>query len=157
MKRSIVAALIAGQILAAAQPAMAADFTSAQEQRAGAFAGLRLRMPLDGARHRQIRAGFALAPTLGTRGINGESRLRIGEGLELGITGRQPVRLLFAGQDVRRLGAAQGAEGQDGQQNERRGGPSTLGWIAIGVGAAVVIVVGAAALCVSDSDCIPSE
>jgi hypothetical protein len=154
MKRSIVAALIAGQVLAAAQPAMAADFTSAQEQRAGAFAGLRLRMPLDGARHRQIRAGFALAPTLGTRGINGDSRLRIGEGLELGITGRQPVRLLFAGQDVRRLGAAQGAEGQEG---ERRGGPSTLGWIAIGVGAAVVIVVGAAALCISDSDCVPSE
>jgi hypothetical protein len=154
MKKLTLAALLAGQILAVAQPAIAADFTSAQEQRAGAFAGLRLRMPLDGARHRQIRAGFALAPTLGTRGINGESRLRFGEGLELGITGRQPVRLLVAGQDVRRLGAAQRAEGQEG---ERRGGPSTLGWIAIGVGAAVVIVVGAAALCASDSDCIPSE
>ena len=157
MKKLTLAVLLAGQILAVAQPAMAADFTSAQEQRAGAFAGLRLRMPLDGAQRRQIRAGFALAPTFGTRGINGESRLRIGEGLELGITGRQPVRLLVAGQDVRRLGAAQGAERQEGQQNERRGGPSTLGWIAIGVGAAVVIVVGAAAICASDHDCIPSE
>jgi hypothetical protein len=154
MKKLTIAVLLAGQVPAAAQPAMAADFALAQEQRAGAFAGLRLRMPLDGPQRRQVRAGFALAPTFGTRGMNGESRLRIGEGLELGITGRQPVRLLLAGQDVRRLGAAQRGEGQE---NDRGGGPSTLGWIAIGVGAAVVIVVGAAALCASDHDCIPSE
>jgi len=155
MKKPTIAVLLAGQVLAAAQPAMATDFTSAQEQRAGAFAGFRLRMPFDGPQRRQVRAGFALAPTLGTRGMNGESRLRIGEGLELGITGRQPVRLLIAGQDVRRLGAAQRTDGQEGER--RGGGPSTLGWIAIGVGTAVVVVIGAAALCVADSDCIPSE
>jgi hypothetical protein len=65
------------------------------------------------------------------------------------------VRLLIAGQDVRRLGAAQRSEGQEGER--RGGGPSTLGWIAIGVGAAVVVLIGAVALCAADHDCIPSE
>jgi len=150
MRKLMIAALLAGQV-AAAQPAAAADFAEARQDQAGAFAGFRLRLPLDGARReRQIRAGFTVAPTLQSRAIGGETRTRIGEGLELGITGRQPVRLLIAGRDSRRLGAA-----EDG--NGRHRGPSTLGWIAIGVGAAVVIVVGAAVLCASDHDCLPSE
>ncbi len=124
MKKPTIAVLLAGQVLAAAQPALAADFTSAQEQRAGAFAGFRLRMPFDGPQRRQVRAGFALAPTLGTRGMNGESRLRIGEGLEFGVRGRKPLQLSIAGRDVRRLGA---------QDANRRGGIPTGAWIAGGI------------------------
>jgi hypothetical protein len=151
MKKLMIAALVAGQLLTAAQPAFAAELVDSHGQQIGAFAGARLRVPLNGnARQRQIRAGFTLAPTMRTLAADGHSRLRFGEGLELGITGRQPVRLLLAGQDVRRLGAAQ-------DNDDRRGGPSTLGWIAIGVGVAAVIVIGAVALCASDHDCIPSE
>jgi hypothetical protein len=150
MKKLTIAALLAAQILGAAQPAFAAELVDSHGQQIGAFAGARLRVPLDGnVRQRQIRAGFTLAPTMRTLAADGRSQLRFGEGLELGITGRQPVRLLLAGQDVRRLGAA--------EDDNDRGGPSTLGWIAIGVGAALVIVIGAAALCASDHDCIPDE
>lgn len=151
MKNVAIAALVAGQLLTAAQPALAAELVDSHGQQIGAFAGARLRVPLDGnVRQRRIRAGLTLAPTLRTLAADGQSQLRFGEGLELGITGREPVRLLLAGQDVRRLGAAE-------DDNDRHGGPSTLGWIAIGVGAALAIVVGAAVLCASDHDCIPSE
>ena len=118
----------------------------------GAFAGLRLRVPIDGiAEQRQVRAGLAVSPVMHSRAISGESQLRIGEGLELGIAGDQPIRLSLGGTPVSQL--AQGPAGPDG----RRVGISTIGWIAIGVGVAAVIVVGAAALCASDHDCIPSE
>jgi hypothetical protein len=151
MKKLTVAALVAGQLLTAAQPAFAAELIDGRTQQIGAFAGARVRVPLGGdVRQRQLRAGLTLAPTLRTLAADGQSQLRFGEGLELGVTGREPVRLLLAGQDVRRLGAAE-------DDNDRHGGPSTLGWIAIGVGAAIVIVVGAAVLCASDHDCLPSE
>ena len=154
MKRLTIAALVAAQTLAV-QPAVAADLAPGAETRAGAFGGFRLRVPLDGARgERRVRAGLAIAPAIQSRTAAGESRLRIGEGLELGLAGPGPVRLSLAGQDLRRLGAS----AQDGQgADEGGGGPSTLGWIAIGVGVVAVIVVGAAALCLSDNDCIPSE
>lgn len=115
MKKLTIAALLAGQVLAAAQPAMAADFAEAREQRAGAFAGLRLRMPLDGPQRRHVRAGFALAPTLGIREMNGETRTRIGEGLEFGYRTNRPLSFSIAGQDLdrRRFGAAQDDEGND--------------------------------------------
>lgn len=151
MKRLTIAALIAAQILAA-QPAFAAGLAAAEEQRAGAFGGFRLRVPLDAVRgDRRVRAGLAIAPALRGRTADGETRLLIGEGLELDFAGRAP-RLLVAGLDVRRV-AAQGDENEE----EDGGGPSTLGWIAIGVGVTAVIIVGAAAICLSDSDCIPSE
>lgn len=151
MKKLMIGALVAGQLLTAVQPAFAAELVDGRSQQVGAFAGARLRLPLGGdVRHRQLRAGLTLAPSLRTFAAEGQSQLRFGEGLELGVTGRQPVRLLVAGRDVRRLGAAE-------DDNQRHGGPSTLGWIAIGVGAALVIVIGAAALCASDHDCIPSE
>jgi hypothetical protein len=151
MKKLTIAALLAAQLTVTAQPALAAELVTQEAPQMGAFAGARLRLPLGcDVRQRQLRAGFTLAPTVHSRAANGETRLRFGEGLELGITGRQPLRLSLAGQDVRRLGAAE-------DDNDRHRGPSTLGWIAIGVGVAAVIVIGAAALCASDHDCIPSE
>lgn len=150
MKKLMIAALVAAQLLPV-QTALAADLPAAAEARAGAFGGLRVRVALDReSREPRVRAGLALAPTLHSRDFGGESRLRFGEGVELGLTSREPLRLTIAGQDMRRLGAAQDEE-------ERDGGPSTLGWIAIGVGVVAVLVVGAAAICLSDSDCIPSE
>ena len=151
MKRLTIAALLSAQ-LAAVQPAFAAELAEPRTQQTGAFAGFRMRLPLDGAaQERRLRAGLTLAPTLHSRTAAGESQLRFGEGIELGITGRQPLRLTLAGQDLRLLGA------QDSEQDEDGDGPSTLGWIAIGVGTLAVIVVGAAALCLADDDCIPSE
>ena len=153
MKRLTIAALLAAQV-AAAIPASAAELAEARTQQTGAFAGFRMRVPLDGAVHeRRLRAGLTVAPTLHSRTSAGESQLRFGEGLELGLVGRQPLRLTLAGQDLRRLGAQEGDQDED----EDGGGPSTLGWIAIGVGTLAVIVVGAAALCLADDDCIPSE
>jgi hypothetical protein len=152
MKRLMIMAAIGGQLMAAAQPALAAEFAEQRTQQMGAFAGLRVRMPLDGhVEQRQLRAGLALAPAMHSRAMNGESRLRIGEGLELGLAGDEPVHLSLAGTPVSQL--ARGPAGPDG----RRMGVSTLGWIAIGIGAAAIIVVGAAALCASDHDCLPSE
>ena len=135
MRRLVIAALLAGQIPAAA-PVGAADFAEARQQQAGAFAGLRLRVPLDGAeRQRSIRAGLTLAPAMHSQTAAGEARIRIGEGFELGAIGREPLHLSIAGTPVDRTGPG-------GQ----RLGVSTLGWIAIGAGAAAVIVIGGAAL-----------
>jgi hypothetical protein len=105
--------LLAGQLLAAAEPVMAAELTGDGDQRMGAFGGLRVRLPLGGqASERQLRAGLTLAPVLHDRLAGGEPRLRIGEGLELGLRGRAPMRLSIAGQDVRRLAARE--SGDDG-------------------------------------------
>lgn len=112
MKKLTIAALLAGQALTAAQPAFAAEYTAAPEQKAGAFAGFRLRLPLDGPQRRQVRAGLAIAPTLAVRGGGGEIRTRIGEGLEYGYRTNRPLSFSIAGADLngRRLGAAQGEE-----------------------------------------------
>jgi len=120
MKKLMIAALIGGQLMAAAQPAMAGELDSPAEQRMGMFGGLRVRMALGGnAGAERLRAGLAFAPAMHSRLASGESGLRIGEGLELGFRGREPMRFSLAGQDLRRL-AAQGNEQAEG----RRGIPT---------------------------------
>ena len=152
MKGLTIAALIAGQALAGAQPAQAAELTENRTQQMGAFAGLRLRMPLDSeARQRRLRAGLTLAPTMHSRSASGESRMRMGEGLELGLAGDEPVRLSLGGTPVSRL--VQGPAGPDG----RRAGVSTVGWIAIGVGTVVLLYGGLLFLIAENSDCDPGE
>lgn len=132
MKKLTIAALIAGQLMTTAAPAVAAELTEARTQQMGGFAGLRVRLPLDGrAGERQLRAGLAVAPVMQTRTLEGEMRTRIGEGLELGVTSREPVRLSVAGTPVSQL--AQGPVGPDGQ----RLGVSNVGWIAIGAGVVI--------------------
>ena|SRR5688572_11756942 len=153
MKRLAIAALAAGQLLASAPPAVAAELSDGRTQEMGAFGGVRLRVPLDGRTgDRQIRAGLAVAPTLQVRDITGASRTRIGEGLELGFNGDDRLRLSLAGEDVSRLGAAQDNENED-EEDDRGGGPSTLGWVAIGVGAVLVTGAGLWALCFSGTIC----
>lgn len=148
MKKLTIAAVLAAQMLTAAQPALAADLTDTRAQRTGAFAGFRLRLPLDGEAGRQpIRAGLTVAPTFQTESRSGEVRTRFGEGLELGISGDRPVRLSFAGTPVSRL--AQGPAGPDGQ----RAGVSTIGWVAIGVGVVAVTLFALYGLCGSGEIC----
>jgi hypothetical protein len=144
----------AGAVLVAAtlaQPASAAELPSDRGTAAtqvGTFAGARVRVPLGGHREK-AQAGLALTSTVRS-GATGE--LRFAKGAELGFASDDTaIRLTLGGTPVSRL--AQGGEGPGG----RRQGVSTLGWIAIGVGAALVIVVAAAAACVNDDDCIGSE
>jgi hypothetical protein len=143
----MIAALLGSQVLAAAQPAVAAELTQTQPPRMGAFAGFSLRVPLDGIRRQPVRAGLAIAPTMTSAGADGAVRTRIGDGIELGVAGRQPLRLTIAGQDVRRLGAAQDS---GGETEEEHHGPSTLGWVAIGAGAFLVVAAGASYLVMED-------
>jgi hypothetical protein len=151
MKFIAGAALIAAQLLTVAQSAGAAEIPSdrmARPSQVGTFAGARLRVPL-GGRKEKAQAGLALTSTL-RGGATGE--LRFAKGVELGFAGNESaIRLTLGGAPVSRL--AQGAEGSRGHKQ----GVSTLGWIAIGVGAAAIIVVVAAAACVHDDDCIGSE
>ena len=135
MKHVLIAGLIAAQVGPLAAPAHSADLMAEPQQREtrmGAFAGTRVRVALgDGPRER-VRAGLAVAPTL-HRIENGASRLRIGEGVEYGIADRRPAGLSIAGHrpgDSQRL--------PDG----RRHGVSTLGWVAIGVGAVALVGIG---------------
>jgi hypothetical protein len=106
MKKLTIGALLAGQLLGAAQPALAADLVAQEAPQMGAFAGARLRVPLGGAQRRQVRAGLTIAPTLQSRG---ETRGRIGDGLEFGYRSNRPLSFSLAGQDLngRRFGAAQ--------------------------------------------------
>lgn len=134
MKKLMIAALLAGQLSTAA-PAAAAELDRHAAPQMGAFGGLRLRLPLDGDRRdRQLRAGLTLAPSTHIRTADGETRLRIGEGLEFGVRGREPVRLSVAGQDPRRLAA----QGEESEEDEGGGVPT---WAI--VAGAVVVVLGA--------------
>ena len=114
MKKLMITALVAGQLLTAAQPALAADLVDSGASQMGAFGGVRLRVPLDGnARQRQVRAGLTVAPMIQSRTMQGESRLRIGEGIELGVRGRSPVTLSLAGAPLsQHLGAGQDETGE---------------------------------------------
>ncbi|TMJ18720.1 MAG: hypothetical protein E6G92_02435 [Alphaproteobacteria bacterium] len=137
MKRSIAAGLVPALLLSAAQPAVAADFAEARDVQAGAFAGVRLRLPLGGDRGRRgVQAGLAVAPAVLSTTMDGRSRRGIAEGIELGLRDREPVALRLAGTRIDRLGVAPASQAPGG----RRAGVSTLGWIGIGVGTIVVAV-----------------
>ena len=151
MKKFLIAALISGQFLGAAAPAFAQSFAPLRETETGTFGGVRVRIPFGGAAREPMRAGLTFAPTTRADYQDGRVRTRIGEGLEFGVVGREPLQFSLAGTPVNRL--VQGRSGPDG----RRMGVSTIGWIAIGVGASLVILVAATAICASDSDCLPSE
>jgi len=150
MHRIVIRALIAAQLAAA--PALAADLVGDKttvDQQAGAFVGARLRLSLGGTPGRdRMRAGFVMAPTQRTLSSNGRAIIRFGDGLELGLTRDRPASLSLAG---RRLSDAPG-----GELPERRAGVSTLAWIAIGVGTAVVLVFAAAGIC-QETNCLNSD
>ena len=146
MRKSLIAGLAAAQIVAAAQPALAAELhqdRNAASNQVSAFAGARLRVPLGGGSEKP-QAGLALTSTL-RGGATGE--LRFAKGAELGFSGdKTPIRLTLGGTPVSRL--AQGGTGPDG----RKQGVSTLGWVAIGVGVVAVIAVRRVRAAASDGE-----
>ena len=121
MRKMLIAALVAGQVLGTAAPAFAQNFSPVRETETGAFGGVRLRIPFGGTAREPVRAGLAFAPTMRTDFQDGRVRTRIGEGLEFGAVGREPLQFSLAGTPVNRL--VHGQTGPDG----RRVGVSTIG------------------------------
>lgn len=144
MRKLLIGALVAGQVLSGSAPAIAQGFTAAQETQVGAFAGFRVRLSFGGANREPLRAGLAFAPAVRTETADGRVRTRIGEGFEFGLRGREPAQFSIAGRNLRQLAAAQG--------NDRRGGIPTGAWIAGGLVLATVAVVVAAALVLESAD-----
>jgi hypothetical protein len=136
MKIIVSAALVATQISIAAQPALAAEIQREATAATGTFGGVRLRVPLGGSRaERAPRLGLAFAPTVHAMNENGEARMRIGEGLEFGFSGRRAAPALsIAG---RRLGAAQG---EGGNREDDGGGIDTAEGILIGAGVVILVI-----------------
>lgn len=150
MKALMLGALVSAQILLAAQPALAADLgdeRGAVAARQGAFAGARIRVPLDGAGTRKTRASLAVAPIVQGRAADGRIVTRFGEGMELRLTGAAKPQLALAGRPLSQI--AQGRTGPDG----RKAGISTLGWVAIGVGVAAIAVFALFESCKSGDIC----
>jgi len=77
-------------------------------------------------------AGLTFAPTLHSRDIRGEARTRFGEGVEFGFSAREAIGLSIGGTPVSQL-----ADGRSGPTDGKIG-ISTLGWVAIGTGVALV-------------------
>ena len=151
MKKLLIAALVAGQACGAALPASAQNAAPLRDTEVGTFSGVRLRVPFGGAAREPVRAGFAFAPTTRTSFQDGAVRTRIGEGLEFGLVGSEPLQFSLAGTPVNRL--AQGRTGPNG----RKLGVSTLGWVGIGAGVVVVLVGGFYVWLMEESKCGPME
>ena len=154
MKKAMIAALLGGQLLSAAHPALAADPVGRDTPLMGAFAGVRLRMPLGDRGQQRLRAGLTIAPTMQVRSSDGAARTRFGEGLELGLAPNRPLELSLAGTRLDRFGVQPDGNAPGG----RRAGVSTLGWVAIGVGATILVAAGAGYLWLEDAlDCDPGN
>jgi hypothetical protein len=155
MRKLLIAALVAAQV-GAAQPAFAAELIdppSVSGQRQSAFAGARIRVPIGASKASRVRAGLTVAPLRQGRGGDGALRTSFGQGLELGLAEKGKPALTFAGQRVDRLSL-----GPNGRAPDRtRSGVSTLGWVAIGVGAVALVLVALVLACDADNDCPPSE
>lgn len=138
MRILVSAALVAAQVATAAQPAFAAEIQRETTVATGTFGGLRLRVPLDGGRNeRAPRLGLAFAPAVHAMGEDGAARLRIGEGLEFGFSGRhRTLALSVAG---RRLAAV-----QDNEDEREDDGTDLDTGEAILIGVGAIILVGAA-------------
>jgi hypothetical protein len=133
MKLVAIGVLAAAQLACASQPAAAAELNQERMETAGqvsAFAGARLRVPLGGGGEK-TQAGLALTSTLRS-GATGQ--LRFAKGAELGFSGRNAkLGLSLAGRPLSQL--APGRAGPDGPKH----GFSTVGWIAIGASAVIII------------------
>ena len=154
MKTMLMAALVAAQIAGSSQSAFAAELEPAGAvQRQGAFAGARLRIPLGSSKAQKPRIGLTVAPLRQSQGADGRIRTGFGQGLELGLGETGKPALSLAGQRVDRLMLGPAGKAPEGQ----RAGVSTLGWVAIGVGAVALVLVALVLACDADDDCPPSE
>jgi opacity protein-like surface antigen len=139
MKWTMMAALAAAQLTAAAQPAIAAELlreNGVAAQQRGTFAGARLRIPFGGAESGRARAGVAFTSIDRSRLAAGGERVRFGEGVELGFKAGEPLKLRLGGATVaERLNAI---PREDAERKQRKTGKLIL------KGAAVVALVGVA-------------
>ena len=153
MRSSVLSLLVTAQFILAAQPALAAGFDGAEQTRLGTFVGAQVRLKLGGSRAEAPRASLGIAPIARSQGLDGESRTRIGEGLQLSLEPNRPVALNLAGTRLDRLGLGPDGQAPDGP----RTGISTIGWIAIGVGVTAAVAVSAFSYCMSDTHCGANE
>lgn len=149
MRSMILSLLVAGQLAAAAQPALAAEFDATEQTRVGMFGGMQVRLPLGGEeRTRRPSIAIGIAPTTRSQRIEGAGRTRIGQGLALDFAARRP-ELRLAGTQLNRLSLTPSGRAPDGQ----RVGISTLGWVGIGLGVVVVSVLVLGQLCADGEVC----
>lgn len=122
MKFRMIAAVLTAQALIGAQTVSAAEILNHRLSvpDRGGFAGARLRIPFNGGE--RPRAGLAVAPMQRARETGA---IGLGSGLELGLSTRGKLEFAAAGRTLR-LG------------QKHKSGVSTLGWVGIGVGAALV-------------------
>lgn len=122
------------------------------ERQAGAFAGARLRVAL-GADVSTPKAqfGIAFAPMLRTQAADGRTQVQLGEGASLGFNARGSTQFLLGGRPIAGLASQRTAI-----DTKRAAGVSTLGYIAIGIGVAAVLVVAAGVAC-QETNCLNSD
>lgn len=127
MKKGVIFAIAAGLLTT---PAQAADWSDVKP---GTFIGARL--TIGGKAGGRPRAALTIAPTQSRITHEGFADMRIGEGIALNLTPGARPALTLAGV---RADTALGLRRDGDIDSERKLGVSTGGWIAIGVGAAVV-------------------
>ncbi|MBV8687800.1 MAG: hypothetical protein JOZ90_05745 [Alphaproteobacteria bacterium] len=141
MRKVMIAALIAGQAATVAPAAGAAELGREEVvtgQQRGTFAGARLRVPFGGSEAGRPRAALAFTPIDRTRLSGGGERLRLGEGVELGLKAGEPVKLRLGGATMaERLNAIPAS---DAERKQRKTGKLIL------KGAAITALVGAAVI-----------
>jgi hypothetical protein len=126
--RSIIMALAVASLVAS--PVSARDWRQAgHDFRPSAFAGARLKLPLGSAKA-EPSAQLTVAPARSSISGAGMMTTRIGEGVGLEFAGKKP-QLTIAG-----------ATNADIREARQKMGISTVGWVAIGVGAAAVVTFG---------------
>lgn len=129
--KNLVATIALVSLIAPVAPAAAASpLADSLESgtRFGAFAGARLRLSLGGGEKARPRIGLTLAPTQQSFRADGRQRLRFGEGLELGFTGREATA---------RVGGYSLTGGGEAEPGKTRMGVSTIG--AAGIAAGVIV------------------
>lgn len=149
MKRFLAAGLILTQAMGGTMAAAAGleSETRLTSHHAGAFAGARIRIPFGGEQAGKARATLAIAPTLHGQRSDGSVRTRFGQGIELGASAGEDLRVSYGGRPISQLA----------QRGKAPGGPkagiSTVGWVAIGVGTVALLYVAVLGLCAEEVIC----
>jgi hypothetical protein len=120
----------------------------------GVFVGAQFRVPLNGKAKAKPRATLGISPAFSRATMHG-TRTAIGDGLGLSFTpGAKPNLTLGAARADRALGLTR----RSGPGAHNKQGISTLGWVGIGVGTALVAgVIGLALWADHVSDCEERE
>ena len=136
MLSRISAATITVASLMASTPAAAqnAGMLATTSTEAGAFAGARLRLRLGGKSMPRPEFGVTFAPMLRAASADGRVRMRFGEGAGFGIAGGEPARLSLGGRPVLSF-----TERRVELDKTNAMGVSTIGYVAIGAGVALVV------------------